>query len=43
MLEALAVVAAFVIGVITYTALRRGDVGQADFSPINPITFRRSG
>jgi hypothetical protein len=31
MLEALAVVAALIIGVITYTALRRGNVGQGRF------------
>ncbi len=31
MLEALAVVAALVIGVITYTSLRRGNVGQGRF------------
>jgi hypothetical protein len=43
MLEALAVVAALVIGVITYTACVEVMSAKADFSPIDPITFRRSG
>ena len=38
-----ALAGALVVGVIAFAALRRGDVGKADFSPINPITFRPSG